>query len=44
MMIGLMFPGMLLPMLVVLTLLGSVTVVQRGWTALMRASTAPMVG
>lgn len=44
MMIGLMFPEMLLPMLVLLTVLGSVTVVQRGWTALSRASTAPAAG
>lgn len=37
MMIGLMFPGMLLPMLVLLTALGGFTVVQRGWNALARA-------
>lgn len=36
MMIGLMFPGMLLPMLVLLTALGGFTLVQRGWNALAR--------
>ncbi|HEU4354261.1 MAG TPA: CDP-alcohol phosphatidyltransferase family protein [Actinomycetota bacterium] len=40
MMIGLMFPGMLLPMLVLLTALGGFTVIQRGWNALTRAPTA----
>ncbi len=44
MMIGLMFPGMLLPMLVLLTVLGSVTVLQRGWTALSRAPSIPASG
>jgi len=37
MMIGLMIPGMLLPMLVLLTVLGGFTVLQRGWNALTRA-------
>jgi hypothetical protein len=37
MMIGLMFPGMLLPMLVLLTALGGFTVAQRGWNALSNA-------
>lgn len=37
MMIGLMVPGMLLPMLVLLTVLGGFTVLQRGWNALTRA-------
>ncbi len=36
MMIGLMVPGMLLPMLVLLTALGGFTMVQRGWNALSR--------
>lgn len=36
MMIGLMIPGMLLPMLVLLTALGGFTMVQRGWNALSR--------
>jgi phosphatidylglycerophosphate synthase len=44
MMVGLMFPRMLLPMLVLLTVLGTVTVVQRGWTALSRASSVPAAG
>jgi len=43
MMIGLMVPGMLLPMLVLLTVLGGFTVVQRGWNALTRAG-APTAG
>jgi len=37
MMVGLMIPGMLLPMLVLLTVLGGFTVLQRGWNALTRA-------
>jgi CDP-diacylglycerol---glycerol-3-phosphate 3-phosphatidyltransferase len=36
MMIGLPIPGALLPALAVLTILGGVTLVQRGWTALAR--------
>lgn len=36
MMIGLPVPGALLPALAILTLLGAITVVQRGWTALVR--------
>jgi CDP-diacylglycerol---glycerol-3-phosphate 3-phosphatidyltransferase len=36
MMIGLPTPGALLPALAILTVLGGVTVVQRGWTALAR--------
>jgi CDP-diacylglycerol--glycerol-3-phosphate 3-phosphatidyltransferase len=36
MMIGLMIPGMMLPMLLLLTVLGAITVLQRGWTALVR--------
>ena len=41
MMVGLMFPGMLLPMLVLLTVLGGFTVLQRGWNALTQAPRAP---
>jgi CDP-diacylglycerol--glycerol-3-phosphate 3-phosphatidyltransferase len=40
MMIGLLFPGALLPALAILTVLGAVTVVQRGWSALTRVSAA----
>ena len=36
MMIGLLVPGALLPSLAILTLLGAVTVVQRGWSAVTR--------
>lgn len=36
MMIGLMVPGALLPMLVILTVLGGLTVLQRGWSAIVR--------
>ena len=36
MMIGLPVPGALLPALAILTLLGAITVAQRGWTALVR--------
>ena len=42
MMVGLMFPNMLLPMLVVLTVLGAITVVQRAWNALSRAADGPV--
>ena len=38
MMIGLMFPGMMLPMLVLLTVLGGFTVLQRGWNAITRVA------
>lgn len=41
MMIGLPIPGALLPALLVLTVLGGVTVVQRTWTALARIPAAP---
>ncbi len=41
MMLGLMVPGMLLPMLVLLTALGGFTVLQRGWNALTRAVAPP---
>jgi CDP-diacylglycerol--glycerol-3-phosphate 3-phosphatidyltransferase len=40
MMIGLLIPGMLLPALAVLTVLGAVTVVQRGWSAVTRIAAA----
>ena len=40
MMIGLLFPGALLPSLAILTVLGAVTVVQRGWSAVTRISAA----
>lgn len=36
MMIGLLFPGALLPALAILTVLGGVTVLQRGWSAVAR--------
>lgn len=36
MMIGLIVPGALLPMLVALTVLGGITVLQRGWSAIVR--------
>jgi CDP-diacylglycerol--glycerol-3-phosphate 3-phosphatidyltransferase len=35
--IGLLVPGMMRPVLVVLAFLGAVTVLQRGWSALTRA-------
>lgn len=44
MMVGLMFPGMMLPMLVLLTVLGGFTVLQRGWNAITRVSEAAMDG
>ncbi len=44
MMIGLPFPGALLPALVVLTVLGGVTLLQRGWTALVRVPAGPAPG
>jgi hypothetical protein len=34
-------PGALLPSLAVLTTLGAATVLQRGWTALVRVPAAP---
>lgn len=37
MLVGLTVPGMLLPMLLVLTVLGGITVLQRGWNALTKA-------
>ena len=40
MMIGLMVPGALVPMLVVLVVLGGATVLQRGWSALHRLAEA----
>jgi len=40
-MIGLTAPGALLPVLVILTALGGVTVVQRGWFAVRRLAAAP---
>ena len=43
MLIGLTIPGMLLPMLILLTVLGGVTVLQRGWTALTRAGSPPQL-
>jgi len=44
MMIGLLIPGMLLPALAVLTVLGGVTVVQRGWSAVTRIAAASPSG
>jgi CDP-diacylglycerol--glycerol-3-phosphate 3-phosphatidyltransferase len=44
MMVGLMFPGMMLPMLVLLTTLGGFTVLQRGWNAITRVSQAGSEG
>jgi hypothetical protein len=41
MMIGLPVPGALLPALTVLTVLGAVTVLQRGWTAFARVPAGP---
>jgi CDP-diacylglycerol--glycerol-3-phosphate 3-phosphatidyltransferase len=41
MMIGIPTPGALLPALAILTVLGGVTVVQRGWTALARVPASP---
>lgn len=40
MMIGLMVPGMLTPMLVLLTVLGGITVLQRGWNTVTRVADA----
>ncbi len=40
MMVGLMVPGALLPMLVILALLGAMTLAQRGWSAVRRVSGA----
>lgn len=44
MMIGLMVPGALLPALVVLTVLGGITVLQRGWSAVLRVGSGPETG
>jgi hypothetical protein len=41
MIIGLCVPGALLPALAVLVVLGGVTVLQRGWTALVRVPAGP---
>ena len=42
MMIGLPIPGALLPSLAILTVLGAITVVQRGWSALVRVGPPPV--
>ncbi len=44
MMIGLTVPGALLPALVVLTVLGGITVLQRGWSAVVRVGSGPETG
>ena len=40
---GLMVPGALLPALVVLTVLGGITVLQRGWSAVLRVGGGPEI-
>jgi hypothetical protein len=42
MMIGLTVPGALLPALAILTVLGAITVAQRGWSALVRVGPPPV--
>jgi CDP-diacylglycerol--glycerol-3-phosphate 3-phosphatidyltransferase len=42
MMIGLTVPGALLPALAILTVLGGITIVQRGWSALVRVGPPPI--
>jgi CDP-diacylglycerol--glycerol-3-phosphate 3-phosphatidyltransferase len=44
MIFGLIVPGALLPALLVLTALGGITVLQRGWYALIRVGTGPQTG